>query len=99
MKFHLIYTESEVIVSTKPYASWREIQDEFSTYKASLGPWDELEIIDYLQDEYPLISPSAARQIEMLKSSQDITKTITFQATGQPKAAQQLATSHIRRSP
>lgn len=31
---HIILTRKEVLISRKPYASWREIQDEFDDYVA-----------------------------------------------------------------
>lgn len=78
MKLHLIYTDNEVILSSKPYSSWREIQDEFPTYKASLGPWDGTEAIDYLNNEYSNIYPDAKIQVNELISSNDLSRIITF---------------------
>ena len=48
---HLIYLRSdrELIVSKKRYLHWREIQDEYEDYMASLGPWSEEEIIDFFR--------------------------------------------------
>lgn len=42
---NIIFTEAELLVSKKSYSSWREIQDEYDDYKASLGPWDAKRLI------------------------------------------------------
>jgi hypothetical protein len=34
------------------YGSWREIQDAYSDYKTSLGPWSEAEIVGFLEDDW-----------------------------------------------
>ncbi len=37
--FHLIFLRvGAVLLSRKPYADWREIQDEWDDYMTSLGP-------------------------------------------------------------
>jgi isopentenyldiphosphate isomerase len=66
MKLHIIYTDNEVLLSKKSYVSWREIQDEFDDYKASLGPWGEDEVVQYLAEEYPALRPSAQNQVSAL---------------------------------
>ena len=69
MNFHIVFTVSEVILSKLEYESWRELQNDFHDYKASLGPWSEEEVIDYLMNEYPNIKPSALQQVTKLKES------------------------------
>jgi hypothetical protein len=50
---HLIYLRSgEMIISRKPYADWREIQDEYEDYMTSLGPFSEEGLIEFLSEEY-----------------------------------------------
>ena len=44
-------------------------QNDFYDYKASLGPWAETEVIDYLDFEYPDLMPKASLQVQNLKSS------------------------------
>jgi hypothetical protein len=63
MKLHIIYTDIEMLLSKKTYASWREIQDEFDDYKTSLGPWDDDEVVQYLSEEYSALRPSAQEQV------------------------------------
>ncbi len=78
MQLHIIYTESEVLVSKLPYASWREIQDAYATYKASPGPWEQDDTVVFLDTEYPDISPSAHKQVRRLVEGAVETCVITF---------------------
>jgi hypothetical protein len=75
---HIIYTESEMLLSKKQYESWREIQDEYPDYKASLGPWDVEETEDYLKCEYPKIYPSASEQLRSFIESANTIHVVTF---------------------
>lgn len=49
---YLIYLENGLLLSKKHYDSWQQIQDEYETYKASLGPWSAYEVIEFFQDDY-----------------------------------------------
>ena len=69
MYFHIVFTDSEIILTKIEYESWRELQNDFCDYKTSLGPWSEEEITNYLQDQYPNIKPCAAEQVTKLKES------------------------------
>ena len=84
MLLHIIYTESDMLLSRKQYASWREIQDAYATYKASLGPWDHLEVISYLSDEYPDLSPSAEQQVKRCIDSEDEACPLSFAEDSSP---------------
>jgi hypothetical protein len=77
-ELHLIFTEEQVLVSKKAYASWREIQAEYDDYKASLGPWSEEATVSWLGEEYGDLAPSAQQQVEMLLSSNEVVRTVTF---------------------
>jgi hypothetical protein len=65
--FYIVYTDSEVVLTKVEYESWRELQNDFCDYKASLGPWAEGQIVEFLGDEYPKIEPSAFEQVSRLK--------------------------------
>lgn len=52
-----------MLLTKKKYPSWREIQDEFGEYMASLGPWSIEEIIDYIRLDYPTNPPFTEDQI------------------------------------
>ncbi len=78
MHLHIIYTEQEMLLSKRVYSSWQEIQVEFTDYKASLGPWTEEEIIEYLADEYSDLEPSAEQQVASLVSSMQLAYKLSF---------------------
>lgn len=80
MILHIIYTEAEVILSKKSYGSWREIQDEYSDFKASLGPWPSEEVAEYLSQEYSKIEPSAVSQVADFLQSPSTIYNVKFHA-------------------
>jgi len=56
---HLIYLRSgAVLLSRKPYADWREIQDEWDDYMTSLEPWTVEDVVDFFRQQY---GPDEAR--------------------------------------
>jgi len=66
---HIVFTETAVILTKIEYKSFREIQNDFCDFKASLGPWTECEVFDYLNFEYSNLAPNARDQLKKLKSS------------------------------
>lgn len=67
---HIVYLrQGGVLLSRKVYADWREIQSEFEDFMASLGPWAEDEVVEFLTGEYPDLSPGAAEQVRVLVES------------------------------
>ena len=70
---HIVYLESRMLLSKKCYSGWRQIQDEFADYKASLGPWPVAEILDFLRTEYPSDCPFTREQVERFLLSNDET--------------------------
>lgn len=81
MQLHIIYTETDMLLSKRPYGSWKEIQDEYVDYKASLGPWCVEEVVEFLYYEYLDISPTAFEQVSSFLASADEVTKISF--TGQ----------------
>jgi hypothetical protein len=79
-ELHIIFTDEQVLVSKKAYASWQEVQAEFDAYKGSLGPWDTATTVSWLEQEYNL-APSAEEQISSLLSGDQTVRTLSF-ATG-----------------
>lgn len=76
---HIIFTRNEeVLISRKPYASWREIQDEYDGYMASLGPWEVTTVVSWLDEEYSDLVPSAQEQVEAFLSSEQIVRSLSF---------------------
>ncbi len=41
-----------MLISKKPYADWREIQDEYEDYMTSLGPYTEEEVLGFFSEQY-----------------------------------------------
>ncbi len=78
MQLHIVYTATEMLLTKKSYSSWREIQGEYPTYKASLGPWSEAEVLEFIEPEYPNLSPSASEQIMSFVSSPNETVELSF---------------------
>jgi len=53
-KFNLIFLEDKLLLSSKQYTSWAEIQNEYESYKASVG-FDSLEDVkQYIISDYKL---------------------------------------------
>ncbi|MGJ7558366.1 hypothetical protein ACSFBI_30615 [Variovorax sp. RB3P1] len=80
MLLHVIHTETAMFLSKKAYPSWRDIQDEFSDYKASLGPWEADTVTEYLQNDYSHLAPPAATQVSELVRSDAVVRQLTFLA-------------------
>lgn len=80
MQLFIIYTEHDVLLSKRGYASWQEIQDAHADYKASLGPWPADDVAQYLADEHATLSPSAQAQVSAFLAGPDETRALTFPA-------------------
>lgn len=78
-QLHLIYTATDILLSRRGYADWRDIQAEHATYKASLGPWGAEDIIAYLDDEYAQLYPSARAQVDAFLDGPLDILALTFQ--------------------
>lgn len=83
---YIIFTKEEVLISSKTYASWEEIQSEFDDYRASLGPWNSAEVASWLDSEYSHLVPSAEEQLQALLTSQQPIRTVSFSPHGYPQA-------------
>jgi hypothetical protein len=78
MNLHIIYTETSVVLSMKEYENWQDVQRDYPDYKASLGPWPEAEVAEFLNDEYSDIFPSACIQIAELRDSGCLSSIVRF---------------------
>lgn len=78
MALHIIYTDANLVISKKKYTGWEQIQHEYLGYKASLGPWSEDEVIEFLEDEYDNLFPNAATQINEFLNSSLVAKALLF---------------------
>lgn len=86
MPLHIIYTTQAMLLSREPFSSWQEIQDRHADYQASLGPWSEAEVIDYLTAEYPDLSPDAATQVALLRAGPALARPLSTRAPLAPDA-------------
>jgi hypothetical protein len=75
---HIIVTETEMLMSWRSFRSWRDVQDAYKTYKASLGPWSAEVVIECLAEECFNLSPSAMNQVEAFTSGSAETHVLTF---------------------
>lgn len=50
---HLVFLRPDgLLLVRRPEADWRELQDEYPDYVASLGPWTGDEIVEYFTLDY-----------------------------------------------
>lgn len=49
---HIVYCEQRMLLDKGLYNDWREIQEAYPDYLASLGPWEENEIVAFLSDDW-----------------------------------------------
>ena len=75
-----MYTEDAVLLSKQSRLSWSELQVAIPGYKASLGPWTQEEVVEYLRVEYADLEPAAAVQVESFFQSQDVMQELVFRA-------------------
>lgn len=78
MQITIIHLENDMLISKENFESWREIQSKYENYKASLGPWDIEEVVEYLNDEYTNLSPSAEIQVSNLLNDAQRSLKLTF---------------------
>jgi hypothetical protein len=73
---HIVYCESQMLLDRNKYGSWRNVQDAYEDYYASLGPWSEAEIVEFLEDDWGLDDsqwPFTRRAIaEFFRSSESL---------------------------
>jgi hypothetical protein len=49
---HLVLLRHTLLLDKRSAAEWRQLQDEYHDYKASLGPWTESEVVGHMEDDY-----------------------------------------------
>ena len=81
MTLHVIYTGHGIYLSKQIYSSWKEIQEEYCDYKTSLGPWSPEEVIEYLNDEYSDLTPSAEQQVSMFIQSMHLAHELKYRSS------------------
>jgi hypothetical protein len=53
----IVHTKRGMLLTKDTYLDWREVQDHLDDYIASLGPYSNDELLDYLAVEYPTNPP------------------------------------------
>ena len=73
-KFNLIFLRSEkMLLSRKQFSDWREIQDEYDDYMASLDFETLTEIEEYLKSDYKISTEKAKQEVNKLNDSTEET--------------------------
>jgi hypothetical protein len=69
-QFNLIFLRSgKILLSRKKYADWREIQEEYEDYMASLEFESLMDIEEYIKLDYKLTSEKAKAEVNKLNCS------------------------------
>lgn len=76
----LVFIDDDILVSKKAYACWRDIQAQYDDFKASLGPWSNEDMINWLDEEYGGLFPTARQQVEQFLLSGEESRPLTFRA-------------------
>lgn len=72
--YHLIFLRSEkILLSTKSYNDWREIQDAYEDYMTSIEFKSSEEVLEYLMIEYKLTFERVKGEIDRFEQSSDET--------------------------
>lgn len=72
MEYNIIYLKSEVILSKKQFESWRDIQELYEDYKASLKFETIDEVNDFLSSEYRIDDESTKKITENIYHEESI---------------------------
>lgn len=69
-KINVIFLRSaKILLSRKQYSDWREIQDDYDDYIASLEFETLIEIEEHLKIDYKISTEKAKREINRLNDS------------------------------
>jgi len=72
MSYNIIYLKSEVILSKKQFESWRDIQELYDDYKASLKFETLEEVNEFLCSEYRIDEESTKKMTENIYHEESI---------------------------
>lgn len=73
-KYNLIFLRSDkMLLSRKQYSDWREIQDEYDDYMASLDFESLLDVQDYIKLDYKLTLDKAKQEVNRINETSDDT--------------------------
>ena len=73
-KYNLIFLRTgKLLLSRKQYSNWREIQDEYDDYMASLDFESLLDVQDYIKMDYNLTLDKAKQEVNRINQTSDET--------------------------
>lgn len=72
MQYNIIYLKSEVILTKKQFGSWRDIQELYKDYKASLKFETIKEVNDFLSSEYRIDQESTKKMTRNIYHKESI---------------------------
>lgn len=73
-QFKLIFLRSDkILLSKKQYVDWREIQEEYEDYMASLEFGSLKDVEEYIKMDYKLSSENARNEVNRLNTSSNDT--------------------------
>lgn len=78
LRLVIIHTASGMYLSRRADLSCREFQSLWPDFQTSLGPWNAEAIIDYLDQEYPDLRPSARLQVQALRCASEDALRLSF---------------------
>ncbi len=70
---HIVFCQSEMLLSKRYYKDWREIQRDYEDYKASLGPWTIDQVIEYLTLDYDWLDDAEVSRLRKFDLSDEET--------------------------
>lgn len=78
-RYNIIFTrDSKVLLSSVKYQDWREIQDSYDNYMASLDFETIEDVVEYLVIEYKLISEKSLELVRLLSELSEKTIELDF---------------------
>lgn len=57
----LVFLDSAMVLSKRPFADWRAVQDHYPDYKTNLTPDQPAHLVDYLACDYPDMPEATGR--------------------------------------
>lgn len=72
MEYNIIYLKSEVILSKKQFKSWRDIQELYEDYTASLQFETIEQVNDFLSSEYRIDTETTKKLTENIYHQESI---------------------------
>ena len=76
---NLIFLKNSMLLSNKKYNHWREIQDEFEDYKASVNFKSLEDVVEYISFDYKKTKSFTEELVEPIKYIKNSFITLEFE--------------------